>query len=303
MSFPKYILIGIAAAIGFGLTGCGQTFTNLTPSRVAQNDSHIYSFSFTANLSDPNVVQETVRASIVIDGEQYRMERDPDGSPHFRFDYQFPPGQRRALYYYVLEYETIKNNVRREVTRTSVYGDEDPHQIRVVNRYPIQLVTTRGPVGASVNLVGRGFSEHDQVVFGDREASTTFESSSSLRFTVPSVPADSSYPVSLRTGAADLPAGSFRVDSASFSVLPETMELGVGERQVMIIRTSFPAPSGGLPVDVTTDVPDSIIMPEVTIPQGARTVNVTVEGGDPGSGTLYVEAPGFRTTEVPVTVY
>jgi hypothetical protein len=62
------------------------------------------------------------------------------------------------------------------------------------------------------------------------------------------------------------------------------------------------APAGGLVLDITTDVPASVIMPEVLIPAGARSVNVVVEGGKPGSGTIYVRAPGFGEASVAITV-
>ena len=51
-----------------------------------------------------------------------------------------------------------------------------------------------------------------------------------------------------------------------------------------------------------TDIPESIIMPEVFIPEGARSVNVPVEGGIPGVGKLFVEVPGLKTVVIPVVV-
>ena len=38
-----------------------------------------------------------------------------------------------------------------------------------------------------------------------------------------------------------------------------------------------PAPMGGLYINVTTDIPSSVIMPEVIIPETARTVNIAVQ--------------------------
>jgi hypothetical protein len=53
---------------------------------------------------------------------------------------------------------------------------------------------------------------------------------------------------------------------------------------------------------VTTDVPDSVIMPEVVIPQGQTSVTVTVEGGKQGSGSLFLKGFGNGEVTVPVTV-
>ena len=44
-------------------------------------------------------------------------------------------------------------------------------------------------------------------------------------------------------------------------------------------------------------------MPEVIIPEGSRSVNVNIEGGETGMGKLYVEAPGFNTIELLIMVY
>jgi hypothetical protein len=62
------------------------------------------------------------------------------------------------------------------------------------------------------------------------------------------------------------------------------------------------ATTGGLLVDVTTDIPESVIMPEVIIPQGSNTTTVSVEGGRPGTGSLFIRGPGVRELTVPITV-
>ena len=60
------------------------------------------------------------------------------------------------------------------------------------------------------------------------------------------------------------------------------------------------APPGGLLLDLTTDVPESVIMPEVIVPDGQNSVTVTVEGGRPGTGSLYLK--GYDTGEVTIPV-
>ena len=54
--------------------------------------------------------------------------------------------------------------------------------------------------------------------------------------------------------------------------------------------------------DLTTDIPNSIIMPEVLIPEGARTVSATIEGDKVGSGHLYINAKGLPELVIPVTI-
>jgi len=62
------------------------------------------------------------------------------------------------------------------------------------------------------------------------------------------------------------------------------------------------APEGGLPISISTDRPESIIMPEVVIPAGAQTVSVPIQGGVGGSGIILATAPGFKDLEIPLQV-
>ncbi len=71
---------------------------------------------------------------------------------------------------------------------------------------------------------------------------------------------------------------------------------------MLVFSVNATAPEGGLYIDVTTDSPESIVMPEVIIPQGARSVNVPVEAGSAGSGRLFIEMSGYNKVTVPVTV-
>ena len=64
-----------------------------------------------------------------------------------------------------------------------------------------------------------------------------------------------------------------------------------------------PAPAEGLAVNVTTDIPDNVIMPEVTFMGGERTASVNITGGEePAKGTLFISARGFSSLEIPIEV-
>ena len=80
------------------------------------------------------------------------------------------------------------------------------------------------------------------------------------------------------------------------------LNLRTGQRESLTFTIPNAAPAGGTLLDVTTDIPDSIIMPEVIVPQGQSSVTVTVEGGKPGSGSLYLKGFGTGEVTVPVTV-
>ena len=60
--------------------------------------------------------------------------------------------------------------------------------------------------------------------------------------------------------------------------------------------------AGGMLIDVTTDVKDSVVMPEVFVPANASSVTVPVQGGKPGTGSLFFRSSaGESTVNVTVT--
>lgn len=85
-------------------------------------------------------------------------------------------------------------------------------------------------------------------------------------------------------------------------VLPNTLTLEPKQRLALAFALDYPAPQGGLYLNITTNIPDSIIMPEVLIPEGARTVNATIEAGEPGQGTLFINAADLPELTVPITI-
>lgn len=106
----------------------------------------------------------------------------------------------------------------------------------------------------------------------------------------------------LRSGQDTVVVGSFRIDQSALRVAPGSLALVPGESAVLVFSVPFAAPEGGLPIPVSTDIPESIIMPEVVIPAGSRSVSVPVEGGQPGEGGLFTEAAGMTPVTIPVTV-
>lgn len=291
-------LLGILVAV----TGCRTTFQDFTPERIPQNPSGIYTFSFTAELPSSNRIEGSERAQIVINGETYPMQRvRPDGMT-FSYDYKMPPGITEARYYYVVSWDYQSAGKIKTATRYSTVETGKVYTARLINRYPIQLVNDRGPAGASIPIVGNGFTSQDVVVVGGTEALTTIHSPNSLEFVVPPLPAGGTYRVVLRTGSGDLSAGNFRVDEAALSVQPRELFLSSGQTDFLIVETDNVAPLGGLRIDAQTDIPESIIMPEIVVPEGARSVNVNITGGTPGTGRLVLSVPGYAPVEIPVSV-
>ena len=284
-------------------TGCRSVFQDLTPERIPVNPSGIYTFSFSAQIPAANRIKGSERAEITINGETYPMVRGPSDGLSFSYDYKMPAGITEARYYYTLYWDfPSASGDERTTQRYSTAESGKVYQARLINRYPIQLVSDRGPTGSIIPIVGSGFSPQDVVIVGGVEASTTIHSANSLEFAVPSLPAGNAYRVAVRTGEGDLPAGTIRIDEAALRVQPESLFLSRGQTEFLIIETDNPAPLGGLWVDSQTDIPQSIIMPEIRLPEGARSVNVNVTGGTPGSGVLILTVPGFAPVRIPVTV-
>jgi hypothetical protein len=154
------------------------------------------------------------------------------------------------------------------------------------------METNRGPVGARISVVGRGFGSADVVKFDDQPVRTVNESSNALSFFVPAVTTGKNYRVTLEGAAGSSPVGTFRVDPAVLDVSPARLELTSGGIQPLTFTVPNVASSGGQLLDVTTDVPDSVIMPEVIVPEGANSVTVDVKGGKPRSGNLFLKGYG-----------
>jgi hypothetical protein len=289
------IIFGMGAAF---LAGCSQTaLSNLTPERLPQNPSGIYTFSMSTNVDRQHLVPESMKASMVINGEEVPMSAASTSGKLFDADFRMPAGQTEVRYFYKLAYRTNEMDFLRDHDCSSPV-----YTTFLVNRYVLSLESDRGPVGATIAVMGRGFSQYDTVMIGSAEAQTRYFSPNSLQFTVPAVEAGRSYDVHLRTGNGDMLIGSFTVDPSKLAVLPEKLDLTEGGKTMLVFAVDNEAPEGGLPVAIKTDIPASVIMPEVVIPEGERSVSVTVEGGPAAEGKLVASAPGYLPVTLPVSV-
>lgn len=287
----------ICSLFSLFFAGCTPTISNLTPKRVPQNPSGIYTLSMTPRSFDGTVIKDTYQAFIVIRGEEHKMRPSPLGEGIFDYDFRMPEGLNEAYYYYILRYykDQRGNPSKREIK-------SDMFTFRLANRYVVSLESQRGPVGNEIAVIGRGFTKFDTIFVGGVEAKTEFLSANALSFVVPSLLADQSYPVTIDNGKGITHIGMFRVDAANLNVHIDSTSLYRNQRTNMIIGIEFEAPAGGLPLDISTDIPESIIMPEVAIPAGARSINVQIEGGEPNSGHLFVTAQGFNEVKIPIVV-
>lgn len=300
LSHPRKIFTWLAAILGLALlSGCETvTLTNLTPNSLPENPSSIYTITMRVTLPrSAAITAQNVTPFIVIDGRNYQMAKSRLGENIFEYDYQLPAGRTEMAYYFLVKYQ-VEINGRLEpreaysaLTRATT-----------VNRYVLSLEVNRGPVGARISVLGRGFSPQDVIYFDNIPARTVYESPNSLSFYVPALDAARNYQIMLGSSSGNSPVGTFRIDASSLSVIPSALTLRSGETQVLTFTVANPAPAGGLLLDVTTDVPECVIMPEVVVPAGQTSLTVNVQGGKPGTGTLFLKGYGAGEVTIPVTV-
>ena len=280
------------------LAGCNLTITNLTPDTVPANPSQIYTITAAFHPKSSQVDLASISPRIIIDGSVYKMTKSPAGADLWEFEYQIPSGRDSASYYFICEF-SAKNStsgVPNEIT-------SELQRMKITGRYVIRSEATRAPVGSRVSVLGAGFTTADIVYFDSTPTRTVFESPSSLSFFVPAVAPGRTYKLGIMNSlTGNLDVGNFRVDAISFSVSPAALYLRQGEQQALTFTIPSPAPAGGMLIDVRTDVSESVIMPEVMVPANATSVTVPVQGGKPGTGSLFfTSSAGESSVAVTVT--
>ncbi|MFT3781892.1 MAG: cell surface protein [Nibricoccus sp.] len=314
-SHARRIFLGLGAALTLTLAGCyTASITNLTPQTFPENPSQIYTISARIVPKDSGYVEGSLVPTVVIDGQSLQLKKSPLGQDIYEIDYQVPAGRSELSYYIQTNYRIQNGN-----GLTAAREDYTPLQkSQILSRYVLSIESNRGPVGALVGILGRGFTPNDIVYFDDTPVRTVFESAKSVGFYVPGLEANRNYRVAIGNGSGQTPVGTFRIDgpvgaettasgfsapnAGSLLVSPSVITLKKGEKQTLTFTSPVAGTAGGLLIDVTTDVPESVIMPEVQIPQGSNTTTVTIEGGRPGKGSLFIKGPGVKELVVPITV-
>lgn len=298
ISPARKILFWLGAALSVALfAGCEFQLTNLTSSTIPENPSQIYTLTLRVTQKATAIVPGSVDAHVVIDGQNIKMTQSTLGPDIYELEYQLPAGRDEMAYYYLVTYQIEANGQARE---REAYT-EVLHS-KILRRNVLALLANRGPVGARISVLGRGFTPQDVVYVDTTAARTVFESPNALSFFVPALDANKNYKVAINGTSGNSPVGTFRIDPSTLQVSPSALTLRTGERQTITFTVPNAAPAGGLLLDVTTDVPDAVIMPEVVVPAGQSSVSVTVEGGKAGTGSLFLKGYGSGEVSVPVSV-
>ena len=297
ISPARKIIVWLTAALGLALlSGCETvTLTDLTPKSMAENPSHIYTFSLRVTPRSTTVTG--ISPQIVVDGQSHGMKKSALGEGIYDFEYQLPAGRDQMAYYFLVNYA-----IEGQGTQTPQETYTKVEHIQIVRRYVLSLEVNRGPVGARISVLGRGFTQQDVVHFNGTPARTVYESPNAVSFFVPPLEPSRNYQVTVNGNAGNSPVGTFRIDATTVSVSPTSLTLRTGERQSLNFSLPNAAPPGGTLLDITTDIPESVIMPEVIVPQGQNSVSISVEGGKPGAGNLFLKGFGQGELTIPVNV-
>jgi hypothetical protein len=297
ISPARKIIVWLTATLGLALlTGCETvTLTDLTPKSMAENPSHIYTFSLRVTPRSTTVTGITPQ--IIVDGQSHGMKKSALGEGIYDFEYQLPAGRDQMAYYFLVNYAIEGSGTQ---TQQETYTKVE--KIQIMRRYVLSLEVNRGPVGARISVLGRGFTPQDVVHFNGTPARTSYESPNSISFFVPPLEPSRNYQVTVNGATGNSPVGTFRIDATTVSVSPTSLTLRTGERQSLNFSLPNAAPPGGTLLDITTDVPESVIMPEVIVPQGQTSVSISVEGGKPGAGNLFLKGFGQGELTIPVNV-
>jgi hypothetical protein len=280
------------------LAGCNLTITNLTPDVLPENSSQLYTITVRVKPTDRQLDRSSLQVSAIIDGQDQPMKKIVETSDVYEFDFSLPPGRDEASYYFLARYRFNSDTPAKSYELYS-----DVFHVKVERRYARPIDPNRGPIGARISVVGRGFTPRDVVYLDATQARTVYQSPDSLSFFVPAVQPNRNYNVAISGGlGSTLSVGTFRADATEASVSPSSLMLRTGETAAVTFSVPTVAPQGGLLLDVTTDIPESVIMPEVVVPAGATNVVITVKGGRPGAGALYLKGFGQGEITIPVSV-
>ena len=290
-------LLCLLAPLALLLSGCNINVTDLTPSVMRANPSNVYTITAQIAVKNSAIIKETLRPEVIIDGKAHPMSQAPGSGKLYEYDFPMPVGRSDATYYIIVQYEKKTENggaLKEVVTELNNFSIE--------NRYSVELEVDRAPVGTRVAVLGRGFTREDKIMIGDRPAATRFDSSTSLSFYVPSLPEGRGYPVKVLGIAGEIYAGSLRVDTATVRASLRPSSIAQGQSTTLTLTIPELAPPGGLQVQVTTDIPQSIIMDRISIQAGQRSASTPVRGGSPGQGSLFVEITGYSEVVIPITI-
>jgi hypothetical protein len=269
---------------------------NATPDVLPVNASGVYPLTLDFFVLSSGVNERNIVAHVCVDGRMLPMKRVSQG--HYSYEYRMPSDCTSIPYFFEVNYSRQTDNGLQHVREKS-----PTYHLSLSDHYALGLDTKRGTPGTVVTVIGRGFREGDMIYVDDQVTETKVISPTAIRFRLPSLPADRYYSVELANAQETLPVGTIFIDRGIIKTSPRALEIPKGKSVELVINLSSPAPGEGIEIDVTTDIPNAIVVPDVIIHGGKNSITIAVEGAESARGTLFLRADGFLETAVPVVIY
>jgi hypothetical protein len=96
----------VAFSLGlFLLTGCSTTITNLTPSQLPRSQNNLYPFEVALDTTQRSIVDDTVKASVLVGLETYPMQATPMLKNRWDTLVPIPAGTNFLHYRYKFDYQ------------------------------------------------------------------------------------------------------------------------------------------------------------------------------------------------------
>jgi hypothetical protein len=290
---------------GFGLLGaslvcflgCAHVhIKNATPEVLPVNASGVYPLTMDFSMLSSGVNERSVVARICVDGRKMSMKRISRG--RYSYEYRMPADRASVPYFFEVNYSRQTDAGIQHICEKS-----PTYQLLLSDHYALGMDTQRGTPGTIVTIIGRGLREGDAVYVNDQAVETRYISPTSIQFRIPPLAADRYYIVELADSHETLPVGEIFIDRGIIKTSPRALEIPKGQSVELVINLSSTALGNGVEVEVTTDIPDAIFVPDVVVRGGKSSTTAIIEGAEPARGTLFLRADGFMETAVPVVVY
>ncbi|MDR0727822.1 MAG: IPT/TIG domain-containing protein [Puniceicoccales bacterium] len=295
MRLSRRLGLVIASLVCF--SGCAHVhIKNATPEVLPVNASGVYPLAMDFSVLNSGVNERSIVARVCVDGRAFPMKRVTRG--HYSYEYRMPADRVSVPYFFEVNYSR-----QTDAGLQHVHEKSPTYQLSLSDHYALGMDTQRGTPGTVVTVIGRGFREGDTIYVDDQAVETKCVSSTALRFRIPPLAADRRYSVELGNAKETLPVGKIFVDRGIIKTSPRALEIPVGKSAELVIGLSCSAPGDGVEIDVTTDIPDAVVVPDMFVRNGKSSTTVAIEGVEPARGTLFLRADGFMETAVPIVIY
>ena len=181
-SFARQILPASGAAVALALLAAARQWPHESDAFVAPGEPLRDLYLHAAGHAEVEfVIPDSIAPHIVVGEESHDMRKSDQIPGIYEFDYRLPPDRTPSAITTLSTTDTGSGLITNRQAYTEL-----PHA-SIVSRYVLSLEANRGPVGARIGVLGRGFTPQDLVGFDGTPVRTVYESPTSLGFFVPAL--------------------------------------------------------------------------------------------------------------------